>query len=200
MPKTALVLVDLQHDFMPGGALPVAEGDLVVPFANELMPRYELVVATQDWHPPDHQSFAVQHAGRVIGEVIDLHGLQQVLWPVHCVQGTPGAAFHSALDVAHIDLVVRKGQDPTVDSYSGFHDNGRRHSTGLAVALRERGVGSVHVMGLATDYCVAATARDAVEQGFATTLFVAGCRGVELAAGDVARSLASLRDLGVVVR
>ena len=190
---TALILVDLQNDFMPGGALAVPDGDATVGIANRLMPDYELVVATQDWHPLGHASFAANHEGREPGEVIDLDGLQQVLWPVHCVEGTPGASFHSSLDVAGIDLVVRKGTDPRVDSYSGFFDNGKRHSTGLTDMLRERGVNAVHVMGLATDYCVKFTALDAIAEGFETRLIEEGCRGIDLAKGDVQRAISEVR-------
>ena len=134
-----LILVDIQHDFCPGGALPVPGGDEVVPVANRLAAGFDLVVATQDWHPPDHGSFAANHPGKQPVEVIELAGLPQVLWPVHCVQGTAGAAIHSALDVARIGRVFRKGTDPTVDSYSGFFDNGKRQSTGLADYLRRAG-------------------------------------------------------------
>ncbi|MEZ6015719.1 MAG: bifunctional nicotinamidase/pyrazinamidase [Planctomycetota bacterium] len=200
MSRTALILVDLQHDFMPGGALAVAGGDETVAVANRLIPSYELVVATQDWHPAQHESFAANHAGRQPGEVIDLHGLPQVLWPVHCVQGTAGAALHSALDVAGIDFVVRKGTDPAVDSYSAFYDNGHRQTTGLAAELRRRGVEAVHILGLATDYCVKFTALDAVAEGFATTLLLEGCRGVELTPGDTTRALDALQAAGVTVR
>ena len=129
---TALLLVDPQNDFMPGGALAVPRGDEVVGTANRLMPRYELVVATQDWHPADHGSFASCHPGKIPGDVVELAGVEQTLWPDHCVQGTPGASFHSSLHVDRIGRVVRKGTDPTVDSYSGFFDNARRHATGLA--------------------------------------------------------------------
>ena len=131
----ALILVDLQNDFCPGGALPVPQGDQVIPIANYLAARFELVVATQDWHPPEHGSFAVNHPGRKPGECIELAGLPQVLWPVHCVQGTPGAQFHPALETAPIARVFRKGLDPSVDSYSAFFDNARRRATGLDLSL-----------------------------------------------------------------
>jgi nicotinamidase/pyrazinamidase len=193
----ALILVDIQHDFCPGGALGVPNGDEVVPVANRLAASFGLVVATQDWHPPDHGSFAVNHPGKLPFEVAELAGAPQVLWPAHCVQGTAGAAFHSALDVARICHVVRKGTDPSIDSYSGFFDNGRRRSTGLAGYLRDQRASEVTVLGLATDYCVRATALDAAALGFRVTLVEDGCRGVDLASGDVARALEEMRAAGV---
>lgn len=193
----ALILVDLQLDFMPGGALAVRGGDEVLPVAREAMTQFACVVATQDWHPADHQSFASQHAGKQPGEVIDLHGLPQVLWPDHCVQGTPGAALSQALDLSAVTRVFQKGTDRTVDSYSGFFDNGRRSSTGLGGWLRAEGITAVHVLGLATDYCVKFTALDARELGFDVTLLARGCRGVDLQAGDTVRALHELSAAGV---
>ena len=197
--KRALILVDLQNDFMPGGALAVPEGDAVVPLANELLTRYPIVVATQDWHPANHGSFAANHQGAAIYDQIELAGLPQVLWPVHCVQGTEGAAFHRDLARDQITKVFPKGTDPTIDSYSGFHDNGHRHSTGLAEWLREQQVDAVDVLGLATDYCVKFTALDAQAEGFATRLIAPACRAVNLQHGDDARALDELRAAGVTV-
>lgn len=199
MTMKALILVDIQNDFCPGGALEVADGDAVVPVANRVRREqaYDLVVATQDWHPPDHGSFAVNHPGKQPGEVIDLNGLPQILWPAHCVQGSPGAEFHPDLEVSTVDRVFRKGTDPAIDSYSGFYDNGHRKSTGMAEWLREQGVEEVYLLGLATDYCVKFTALDAVAEGFRTHLIPEGCRGVELNAGDVAAALAEMREKGV---
>ncbi len=195
----ALILVDLQNDFCPGGALAVPAGDQAVAAANRLIPRFELVVATQDWHPPDHGSFAANHPGRQVGERIELAGLPQILWPVHCVRETPGAEFHPALAVDRIERVFRKGTDPSVDSYSGFFDNGRRKATGLGEFLAERGVREVHVCGLATDYCVKFTALDAVALGFSTILIPEACRGVELQPGDVEAALAEMQSRGVTL-
>jgi len=195
----ALVLVDIQNDFVPGGALPVREGDRVAPVANELMRQFELVVATQDWHPPDHASFAANHPGKKVGEMIELGGLPQVLWPVHCVQGTPGAEFVAELDVSRVTQVFRKGTDPEIDSYSGFYDNGWRRATGMGDWLKERGVRELFVMGLATDYCVKFTALDGLRVGFEVSLVEEGCRGVELRAGDVAKALEEMRAAGVRV-
>jgi len=195
----ALILVDIQNDFMPFGALPVAEGDQVVEVANELAGRFSLVVATQDWHPADHGSFASAHPGMKPGDIVDLGGVEQVLWPDHCVQGTPGASFHSALDVAAIDHVVRKGTDPTVDSYSGFYDNDRRKDTGLGDYLMSRGVDEVVICGLATDYCVKYTVLDAVGLGFGVTVIEDGCRAVDLEPGDGDRALLEMHAAGARV-
>jgi nicotinamidase/pyrazinamidase len=195
----ALILVDIQNDFLPGGALAVPNGDAVVPVANRLMPDYDLVVATQDWHPADHQSFASQHAGRSVGDVITVDGLDQLLWPDHCVQGTPGAEFPAALNTEGIDHVIRKGTDRSIDSYSGFFDNDHRKATGLGDLLRQKGVTAVDVMGLATDYCVKFTALDAVQHGFEVQLLVEGVRGVELASGDCDAAIIRMREAGVQI-
>jgi nicotinamidase/pyrazinamidase len=195
----ALVLVDIQNDFCPGGALAVPAGDEVVPVANRLAARFPLVVATQDWHPPAHGSFAAHHPGRKPYELGELGGLPQVLWPVHCVQGSPGAAFHQALEKERIARVFPKGTDPAIDSYSGFFDNGKRKATGLGDWLRAQGVEDLTVLGLATDYCVKATALDAVGLGFTVTLVEDGCRAVELAPGDGARAIEEMRAAGVKI-
>ena len=193
----ALILVDLQPDFLPGGALAVAGGDQVVPFASHVMREFACVVATQDWHPANHGSFASQHPGKQPGELIELHGLTQVLWPDHCVEGTPGAELCKEIDPAGITRVFRKGTNATVDSYSGFFDNGRRQATGLGDWLRAEGISTLSVLGLATDYCVKFTALDARELGFDVTLLAQGCRGVELHPGDIARALTELHAAGV---
>ena len=193
----ALILVDLQYDFCPGGALAVARGDETVEIANRLLPYFSTVVATQDWHPADHESFAAQHRGRKPGEMIELHGLPQVLWPPHCVQGTRGADLHPDLQRDKITEVFHKGTDRTVDSYSGFFDNGHRNSTGLADWLRERWITRVYVMGLATDYCVKATAADAVAAGFATRVLLDLTAGVSPT--TTADAVESLRAAGVAI-
>ncbi len=195
----ALILVDIQNDFMPDGALPVPDGYEVVPVANRLQPAFDLVVATQDWHPADHGSFASNHDGRDPGEVIELDGLEQVLWPDHCVQRTDGAEFVPALDTDRIDTVFRKGTDPTIDSYSGFFDNGHRKATGLADFLRERGVEEVVILGVATDYCVKFTVLDACELGFRTIVVRDGCRAVNLAEGDDERAFEAMRAAGATI-
>ena len=200
-PKSALILVDLQNDFCPGGALGVPEGDQVIPIANALArsARFDLVVATQDWHPRSHGSFADNHPGRKIGETIDLHGLPQILWPVHCVQHTHGAAFHPALDLTRIGKVFQKGTDPSIDSYSGFFDNGHRKATGLGEYLKSAAVTEVYVCGLATDYCVKFTALDARQLGFNTHLIEDASRGVNLNRHDANDAIKEMRRAGVHV-
>ena len=194
-----LVLVDLQYDFLPGGALAVAHGDETIAVANRIMPSFEIVVATQDWHPADHGSFAIHHPGTTPGQVIELHGLPQVLWPPHCVENTHGAALHAELDARRFTAVFRKGTDPAVDSYSGFFDNGKRKSTGFDTWLRERSITELYVLGLATDYCVKATVLDARALGFAVTLIEDGCRAVELAPGDGERAVGEMRAAGTTI-
>ncbi len=165
-----LVIVDAQIDFMPGGALEVKQGDRIVPVINNILPQFELVVATQDWHPKDHKSFAVNHPGKKEFEVIDLNGLEQKLWPPHCVQDTKGADFHPELNVKPIEAIFRKGMDPEIDSYSGFYDNGHKKITGLSGYLRERGAVELYFCGLAADICVYYSLLDALEEGFNATL------------------------------
>ena len=194
-----LILVDIQNDFLPGGALPVPRGDEVIDVANRLIPQYPLVIATQDWHPADHGSFASQHTGKTPGDMITLAGLPQILWPDHCVQNTGGALFATGLNTRGFHRVFPKGQDPAIDSYSGFFDNGHRRSTGLADFLRGRGVTEVHILGLATDYCVKFTALDAVKEGFVVTLIESGCRGVDLSPGDCTRAIEEMRVAGVTI-
>lgn len=195
----ALILVDLQNDFCPLGALPVDEGDQVIPIANALMPHFDCIVATQDWHPANHGSFAANHPWRKPGQVIDLHGLPQVLWPIHCVQNSFGAEFVAALHTDGISKVFVKGTDPEIDSYSGFFDNGHRRATGMGDWLKDQGITRVFVLGLATDYCVKFTALDALTLGFETYLIEDACRGVNLQPGDVDAAVAALRDKGVHV-
>jgi nicotinamidase/pyrazinamidase len=193
----ALLLVDIQNDFLPGGALAVPRGDEVVAVANRLVGRFDLVVASQDWHPPEHRSFASNHASRRPGDVIDLDGLEQVLWPDHCVQGTAGAELAPGLELDRVARVFRKGTDPAVDSYSAFFDNGRRNATGLGAYLERRGVEELYVLGLATDYCVRFTALDAARLGLPTTVIEDGCRAVEREPGDGERALQELERAGV---
>lgn len=196
----ALILIDIQNDFCPGGALPVPQGDKVVSLANELQKQFELVVATQDWHPRDHASFAANHEGRQPGELIELNGASQVLWPVHCVQNTSGADFVAELDVSKIARVFQKGAAREVDSYSGFFDNDHQTATGLGDYLKAQGVREVFICGLATDYCVKFSALDARMLGFEVTLFKDACRGVELNVGDCERALEAMRAAGVNIQ
>ena len=196
----ALLLIDIQNDFLPGGALAVPGGDEIIPLVNALMAEFEMIVATQDWHPPEHGSFAENHPGKPVFETVDLHGLPQTLWPVHCVQNTDGASFAPALETSRIAKVFPKGTDARVDSYSGFFDNGRRGDTGLAEWLRGQGVTELTLCGLATDYCVKFTALDALRCGFKVNLHLAACRGVDLQAGDCDKAVAEMREHGAVIR
>lgn len=165
-----LIIVDAQLDFMPGGALPVKGGDKIIPVINKILPEFDLVVATQDWHPTKHKSFAVNHSGKKEFEVIDLNGLEQKLWPPHCIQGTKGAEFHPDLEVRPVEAIFRKGMDVEIDSYSGFYDNGHRKSTGLAGYLKDKEAVDLYFCGLAADICVYFTLLDALRLGFSATL------------------------------
>jgi nicotinamidase/pyrazinamidase len=196
----ALIIIDMQNDFVEGGALAVAGGRELVPLINRLQPHFDLVIATQDWHPANHGSFAVNHPGRNAFDVIELGGLPQTLWPVHCVQDTPGADFVPGLDRNRWAAVFQKGTDPKIDSYSGLFDNGKRRATGLGDFLKERGVDQVYVLGLATDYCVKFTALDAVAFGFQTTLIEDASRGVDLHPGDVQKAINEMRQAGVTIK
>ena len=195
----ALILVDIQNDFLPGGALAVPDGDAVIAVANEFQAKFPLVAATQDWHPADHGSFAVNHPGRNAFEHVDLNGLPQTLWPVHCVQNTSGAALALGLKKERITKVFQKGTDADIDSYSGFFDNGHRRATGLGDWLKSQGATDVYVCGLATDYCVKFTALDAVSLGFKTHLIEDACRGVNLRTGDIDGAIAEMKTAGVEV-
>jgi len=195
----ALILVDIQNDFLPGGALAVPHGDAVIAVANQQQTRFNLIVATQDWHPADHQSFAANHVGKRIGEWVSVNGVPQILWPAHCVQETHGAKFAAALNRERWARVFQKGVDREIDSYSGFFDNGRVKETGLGIYLQQLGVDSVHILGLATDYCVKFTALDAVSLGFRTYLILDGCRGVKLEPNDADRAVEEMKAAGVFV-
>jgi len=195
-----LLLIDIQNDFLPpAGALAVPDGDQVIAVANAASEAAEHVVATQDWHPPDHGSFASQHEGVEIGQVFQLDGLPQIGWPDHCIQGSHGADFAAALHTDKIDHVTRKGTDRRIDSYSGFFDNGHRKATDLHDYLQSVGASALTVMGLATDYCVKFTVLDALELGYRVNLVLAGCRGVELNPGDVQRAIAAMQNAGATV-
>jgi nicotinamidase/pyrazinamidase len=194
-----LLVIDVQNDFCPGGALAVADGDAVVPVIAGAMTRFARVVFTQDWHPPGHRSFASAHAGRSPYESARFPYGEQTLWPDHCVQGTEGAAFHPGLDLARAELVIRKGFRPAIDSYSAFFENDRSTPTGLAGYLRERGIRRVVLCGLATDYCVAYSAIDARRQGFEAEVLLDACRAIDLG-GSLAASLAAMREAGVALR
>jgi nicotinamidase/pyrazinamidase len=175
----ALIIVDVQNDFLPGGALAVKNGDAVIPVINALQGHFDLVVATQDWHPADHKSFASSHPDKKVFEEIMLDGLLQVLWPDHCVQETNGAEFSSLLNTKKIEAIFRKGMDKNIDSYSGFFDNGKKKATGLGAYLKGRGVTTIYVTGLAADYCVNFTAADGLELGFKSIIISDATRAID---------------------
>jgi nicotinamidase/pyrazinamidase len=193
--REVLLVIDVQNDFCPGGALAVPDGAAVVPAINRLARDFAHVVLTQDWHPAGHSSFASSH-GRQPYDTVGLPYGRQVLWPDHCVQGTPGAAFHPALDIPHAELVLRKGFDAAIDSYSAFRENDRETPTGLAAYLRERGFARITLCGLATDFCVGYSALDARAAGFAATVVLDACRGIDVD-GSLARALDAMRQAGV---
>jgi len=195
----ALILVDIQNDFLPGGALAVPDGDAVIPVANRLQPAFPLVVATQDWHPANHGSFAASHPGKQVFQQIELNGLPQTLWPVHCVQNSKGAELAASLQCERIAKIFPKGTDVGIDSYSGLFDNGHRKTTGLGEWLKGRGVTEVFVCGLATDYCVKFTALDAVQIGFETYFIEDASRGVNLQPNDVKNAIEEMKRAGVTV-
>lgn len=195
----ALLLVDIQNDFLPGGALAVKDGDRIIPIINQLIRKFEFIVATRDRHPSDHKSFASNHPGREPGQLVKLKGLDQVLWPDHCIQGSFGSKFSSHLDISKIAQVFVKGTDPDIDSYSGFYDNGHLKSTGLGDYLRKKKVDEVYIVGLATDYCVKFTALDSVEEGFKTYVVVDATRGVNLQPDDYDKAIKDMRDAGVSI-
>ena len=186
----------MQNDFCPGGALAVPQGDEIVTVANRLAENFRNVVLTQDWHPAGHLSFASAHAGRSPYDTIAMPYGPQVLWPDHCMQGTPGAAFHSGLQIPHAGLILRKGLDRTIDSYSAFYENDRTTPTGLTGYLRERGITRVFLAGLALDFCVRYSAEDAVREGFAVVVIEDACRGIDVQ-GSIAATRSSLAALRV---
>lgn len=194
--RTALIVVDVQNDFCPGGNLAVAGGDEIVPLVNELGRRFATVVLTQDWHPAGHSSFASSHPGKALFEMAAMPYGSQVLWPDHCVQGSAGAAFHAGLDLAMAQAVIRKGCRSEVDSYSGFVEADRTTPTGLGGYLKERGIVRVVVVGLATDFCVNWTAQDATRHGFETIVVEEACRAIDLD-GSLDRAWAEMAALGV---
>lgn len=187
----ALIVVDVQNDFCPGGALAVAQGDQIIPRINALMAEFPVVVLTQDWHPANHSSFAANHPGAVPFSLAEMPYGQQVLWPVHCVQGSAGAAFHKDLRTDSAQLVIRKGFRSAIDSYSAFFENDHKTPTGLAGYLQERGVSQVILVGLATDFCVAYTALDAAAKGFSVQVLAPACRAINLNGSlETARAMA----------
>jgi nicotinamidase/pyrazinamidase len=197
--REVLLIVDVQNDFCPGGALAVPDGDAVVPAVNRLAAQFSHVILTQDWHPSRHASFASSHPGKQPLDTIEAAYGQQILWPDHCVQGTEGAAFHSGLAVAHAELILRKGFRGGIDSYSAFRENDRCTLTGLAAYLRERGFERLTVCGLATDFCVLFSALDAREAGFEVELAADACRGIDHDR-SLARAMRAMSEAGVTLR
>jgi len=196
----ALIVVDIQNDFLPGGALAVTDGDQIIPIVNELMKHFDFVIATQDWHPADHKSFASNHPNHKPGDQIMLDALPQILWPAHCVQHTFGADFAKSLLTDRFDKIIQKGTNIHVDSYSGFFDNGKKQDTGLHDYLVEKQINEVYVVGLATDYCVKFTALDAYGLGLKTTVISDATRAVNLCEGDFEKSLEELKAKGIEIR
>jgi nicotinamidase/pyrazinamidase len=197
--RDILLIVDVQNDFCPGGALAVPEGDAIVPAINRLATSFAHVILTQDWHPRGHASFASTHPGKRPFDAIEVSYGTQTLWPDHCVQGTQGAAFHPNLDVSHAELVLRKGFRSAIDSYSAFRENDRRTATGLAGYLKERGVERITLCGLATDFCVAFSAIDARQAGFEVSVVTSACRAIDIDS-SLAHAMRSMGEAGVTVR
>lgn len=175
----ALLIVDIQNDFIPGGALSVPEGDNIIPVINLLQEKFDLVVATQDWHPKNHKSFASNHSGKNVFDKIILNGIEQILWPDHCVQGTKGAEFHKNFSTNKVELIVRKGMETEIDSYSAFYDNGHIKSTGLAPYLKGRNIDKIFITGLAGDFCVYYSTKDALNEGFNVTVIEDAVRSID---------------------
>ncbi|MBY6155386.1 bifunctional nicotinamidase/pyrazinamidase [Vannielia litorea] len=198
MPDSALIVIDVQNDFCPGGALAVEGGDQIVKGINDLMSDFPAVVLTQDWHPEGHSSFATSHPGNEPFSMIDMPYGPQVLWPDHCIQGSEGAEFHEGLDTTRADLIVRKGYNPRIDSYSAFFENDHTTPTGLEGYLRTRGIEKLTMVGLATDYCVNFSAVDAAKLGFTVTVRTDLCRAIDLD-GSLKAAMEGMRGAGVVV-
>lgn len=195
----ALIIVDMQRDFMPGGALGVPKGDQIIAVINALMPKFPLVVATKDWHPEDHMSFAANHPGKNPGDIVTVKDIPQILWPIHCVRNTPGAEFASGLNQDKIVSVFYKGTDRWVDSYSTFFDNKRHRSTGLAEYLKSRSVSDVYIAGLATDYCVLYSTLDAIDLGFNVFVISDACRAINLKPDDESNAFAAMTAKGAKI-
>lgn len=189
-----LIIVDPQNDFMPGGSLAVPNGDEIIPVINKLQEKFDLVIASQDWHPKGHASFATSHKGKSEFETIDLNGIEQIMWPEHCVQNTTGAEFHKDLKTTKIEAIFRKGTDPEIDSYSAFYDNKHLKSTGLSGYLNEKNAEDLYFCGLAAEICVHFTAKDAIKEGFKATIIEDATRALN--AEDFEKAKAELKELG----
>ncbi len=196
---SALILVDLQNDFFPGGALGVPAADTIFPLANQIQSKFHWIVATQDWHPSNHGSFVTMHPGCKLFEMVDLNGVPQVLWPPHCIQDTHGAEFHPKLQTGRFDKIIYKGTDTKIDSYSTFFDNAHLRHTGLDDYLKEKGIECVFLMGLATDYCVLYSTLDAINLGYSTYVIQDGCFGIDKNAGDVEKAFKRMQEKGATL-
>jgi nicotinamidase/pyrazinamidase len=195
----ALIIVDVQNDFCPGGKLAVPNGDKIIPTINKLSKKFEKVIATQDWHPEDHMSFAVNHPGKKEFEVFDYNGTKQVLWPVHCVSGTYGAEFHPDFNTENVGLILRKGSNPQIDSYSAFWENDKATLTGLEGYLKILGIKETYICGLALDYCVFYSAMDAKELGFETFVVIDGTKGIDSPIGNIDKSLNVMKEAEIKI-
>ncbi len=197
--KNTLMVVDVQNDFCPGGALAIQDGDRVIPVINQIQPIFDTIIATQDWHPPDHVSFAAKHPGKNVYEIIDIDGISQVLWPPHCISGSMGAAFHPDLETKRFKFILRKGMNPNLDSYSVFLENDRKSPTGMDGYLRSQEITRVFLSGLATDYCVLYSALDAVSSGFETIVVLDACCGVDVPEGNIEKAIRLMKRSGVKI-
>jgi nicotinamidase/pyrazinamidase len=195
----ALIITDIQNDFCPGGALAVPEGDEIIPTINELSKKFEKIIATQDWHPENHVSFAVNHPNKNEYDVIEYKGIEQVLWPKHCVPGTKGAKFHPDLDTKNVNLILRKGNNPEIDSYSAFKENDKKTLTGLEGYLRNCGIKRTYFTGLALDYCVFYSALDSNELGFETYVIIDATKGIDSPEGNTDKSLSKMKKEGIKI-
>lgn len=199
MTKKALLIVDMQNDFLPGGSLAVPGGDEIIPLINNIQKEFELVIATKDWHPKNHKSFASQHRNKRPGDIVILNEQKQVLWPDHCIQHSFGSQFLPAFNAGKIDKIFYKGTDKNIDSYSGFLDNNRKKETGLERYLKQKQVKDIYIVGLATDYCVKQTALDGKAAGFNFFVIKDACRGVDLNRGDIAKALKEMEEKGITI-
>jgi nicotinamidase/pyrazinamidase len=195
----ALIIVDVQNDFCHGGALAVPEGDKIIPVINKLSGKFERVVATQDWHPTDHMSFAANHPGKKVYDIIEYKGTEQVLWPEHCVSGTTGAKFHPELNTVNVDLILRKGINPEIDSYSAFRENDKSTLTGLEGYLKNLNVKKTYFCGLALDYCVFYSAMDSKELGFETYVIIDATKGIDSPEGNIDKVLREMKESDIKI-
>jgi nicotinamidase/pyrazinamidase len=195
----ALLVVDVENDFMPGGALGISGADQIIPVINRIIPHFTLVLAAKDWHPEGHQSFAENHPGKKPGDIVTIHGIQQILWPAHCIRETRGSEFAPGLKKEAFDSVFFKGTDPWVDSYSAFFDNARQKATGLADYLKSRRTDQLFIVGIATEYCVLYSVLDALEMGISVTVVSDACKGINLHPGDADAALIKMAEKGATI-